>query len=558
MQKSFGVAAVVGLTALAAAHGARAQPFESVLTHPVVTIPALDNRAVATIRVNPSASRAYATAGGPPTPGSPGFLHVTIWSDKGGVQIFQAYDMPGTSGSFDVRSISEDANGNFYVAGYCSNATLVPRTFVAKFNSNLAFTWCLVWSGADTTDPRVRALALSSGNVVVIEPVNTGVTNRPQTRITCLSPSASVLWQNEYTTATCEAIRLADLFEEPGGWVYAVGRMHPTGLPSLFHNACVLAIDPDPVIAQGQAVGLWTNQSSLGFGGEYLGADIGPGGELYAAGTLTFFAAPGPGFVTQTRISRLDAFSGMAVRTDALYSNAPMLPAIGAASYVPFTNGSSWASPPVFAVAGNGAGPAGTLLRVDAFGLSFSTGTTFGGGSPVETVFHDLALDRLQAANVLLAGERIPVTAGTEEAYLVRTGPFGASACSTPWSATPTFMTTTTTAHSAVTLNGTVFCDGTPLGFVTAFSQITLPPHVFSVTVTVKKKCDAAICSGDLNQDALVDDSDFATFAPQYDLLLCADAMMPAGCPSDFNLDGFVDDDDFRIFVGAYNALICE
>lgn len=64
-------------------------------------------------------------------------------------------------------------------------------------------------------------------------------------------------------------------------------------------------------------------------------------------------------------------------------------------------------------------------------------------------------------------------------------------------------------------------------------------------------------CLGDLNADAVVDDSDFVIFAVAYNVLDCVDPAMPSGCPSDLNRDGFVDDADFVSFVGAYNRLFC-
>jgi hypothetical protein len=66
-----------------------------------------------------------------------------------------------------------------------------------------------------------------------------------------------------------------------------------------------------------------------------------------------------------------------------------------------------------------------------------------------------------------------------------------------------------------------------------------------------------AWCSGDMNLDGQVDDSDFVLFATAYNILDCADPAMPAGCPSDLNNDGFVDDADFVLFADAYNNLIC-
>ncbi|MGH7242637.1 MAG: hypothetical protein ACREJD_04400 [Phycisphaerales bacterium] len=64
-------------------------------------------------------------------------------------------------------------------------------------------------------------------------------------------------------------------------------------------------------------------------------------------------------------------------------------------------------------------------------------------------------------------------------------------------------------------------------------------------------------CTGDINKDGFVDDSDFVLFLAAYNILDCADPAMPAGCPADFNRDGVVDDGDFVLFVVAYNELVC-
>lgn len=64
-------------------------------------------------------------------------------------------------------------------------------------------------------------------------------------------------------------------------------------------------------------------------------------------------------------------------------------------------------------------------------------------------------------------------------------------------------------------------------------------------------------CHGDLNFDAVVDDSDFQTFVVAYEILGCAQPGMPQGCPADFNNDGVVDDFDFQLFIVNYNELIC-
>jgi hypothetical protein len=65
------------------------------------------------------------------------------------------------------------------------------------------------------------------------------------------------------------------------------------------------------------------------------------------------------------------------------------------------------------------------------------------------------------------------------------------------------------------------------------------------------------LCPADLNNDGLVDDSDFVVFVQAYDLLDCADPAMPPSCPADFNADGIVEDADFVAFASAYNTLVC-
>jgi len=59
----------------------------------------------------------------------------------------------------------------------------------------------------------------------------------------------------------------------------------------------------------------------------------------------------------------------------------------------------------------------------------------------------------------------------------------------------------------------------------------------------------ALTCTGDMNKDGFVDDSDFVLFASAYNFLLDR-----AG---DFNADLLTDDADFVIFAGAYDALVC-
>ena len=57
-------------------------------------------------------------------------------------------------------------------------------------------------------------------------------------------------------------------------------------------------------------------------------------------------------------------------------------------------------------------------------------------------------------------------------------------------------------------------------------------------------------CVGNLNNDRVVDDSDFVLFAGAYNELLVSFG--------DFNRDGVTDDADFVLFAGAYNDLICD
>lgn len=60
-------------------------------------------------------------------------------------------------------------------------------------------------------------------------------------------------------------------------------------------------------------------------------------------------------------------------------------------------------------------------------------------------------------------------------------------------------------------------------------------------------------CPADLNDDGLVDDTDFGIFIVAYNYLLCD----PPSCPADLNGDWVTDDSDFLIFVTAYDALLC-
>jgi serine protease len=61
-------------------------------------------------------------------------------------------------------------------------------------------------------------------------------------------------------------------------------------------------------------------------------------------------------------------------------------------------------------------------------------------------------------------------------------------------------------------------------------------------------------CRGDLNADAVCDDSDFTIFAGLYNDLISPGGPWTGG---DLNGDGNCDDADFSVFAGTYNDLIC-
>jgi hypothetical protein len=541
---------VAGLLASTASAG----PFESVLTHFIFTLPKLDNRAVATIKVNPSSTRTFVSAGGDPA-AAPGYMHLTIWNSAGGVQSFGAYDMPGISGgTIDVHSISESPSGDFYVAGLCSSSTTLSGSFVAKFNASLHPLHTIIQGATDMNDPRVEAIALSSGNIVLMDQSNPGQNNQAHTRMSCYAPNGQNLWTKEYTTPSCEVIHLADMLEESGGLILAVGTLVTS---AGFRQSCVMMIDPDPspTGAQGNALGLWVAQPSFGAFPEYVAAAMDSTGSLYAVGRLSFFAAPGPGIIDVLRATKFSPFSGMAAQTDVYYYNSPMLPDIGATTVMPNTFGGTWAQLEQLVIAGNNKSTmAASAMRLDPFfNLGYVTGDTFGNGAPSR--FSGVAIDPVQPAETVFVGDLQPTGAGSDQAYIVRTGAFGQTSCSTHWSATRTLMTTTVTPLTTVSLKLNRFCNGTTTPFITGFQMIALQLHPFSASVTVKKKCDN--CSSDLNGDQQVDDFDFVNFVAGYEVLLCTDPAMPDGCPADINLDGFVDDGDFVEFVVAYDALVC-
>ncbi|MBX3389084.1 MAG: hypothetical protein KF691_06465 [Phycisphaeraceae bacterium] len=64
-------------------------------------------------------------------------------------------------------------------------------------------------------------------------------------------------------------------------------------------------------------------------------------------------------------------------------------------------------------------------------------------------------------------------------------------------------------------------------------------------------------CRADLNDDGVVDETDYVMFICAYNLVDCDESDMPAHCPADLNDDGIVEDADFTIFSAAYNAYDC-
>ncbi|HEX8877966.1 MAG TPA: DUF642 domain-containing protein [Phycisphaerales bacterium] len=107
---------------------------------------------------------------------------------------------------------------------------------------------------------------------------------------------------------------------------------------------------------------------------------------------------------------------------------------------------------------------------------------------------------------------------------------------------------TATVNQSTITFASTTGAMAGTVGFAAFYG-----PAIDDVSVI-----ESAACVGDLNNDGLVDDTDFQIFVLAYDILDCADPAMPPQCPSDLTSDGFVDDLDFQLFAAAYDNLICE
>jgi hypothetical protein len=89
--------------------------------------------------------------------------------------------------------------------------------------------------------------------------------------------------------------------------------------------------------------------------------------------------------------------------------------------------------------------------------------------------------------------------------------------------------------------------------YTCAISVSTLCGNTTTDSAVVAATC----CPADLNNDLVVDDTDFGLFSAAYNALVCGTPAMPVGCQADINNDGFVDDFDFISFAVAYDELIC-
>jgi len=94
---------------------------------------------------------------------------------------------------------------------------------------------------------------------------------------------------------------------------------------------------------------------------------------------------------------------------------------------------------------------------------------------------------------------------------------------------------------------------GTSLPYWMVFSQNASESDLQAAASWVRVNVWQPTCPADLNNDSVVDDSDFVDFVIAYNYLLCD----PPGCPADFNGDWVTDDADFSIFAAAYDALLC-
>lgn len=94
---------------------------------------------------------------------------------------------------------------------------------------------------------------------------------------------------------------------------------------------------------------------------------------------------------------------------------------------------------------------------------------------------------------------------------------------------------------------------GMSLPYWMVFSQNASEDDLLAAASWVRANVWRPPCPADLNNDGLVDDTDFVYFVNAYNYLLCD----PPGCPTDFNGDWLTDDADFSIFASGYDALIC-
>ncbi|MGH7244525.1 MAG: hypothetical protein ACREJD_14025 [Phycisphaerales bacterium] len=85
------------------------------------------------------------------------------------------------------------------------------------------------------------------------------------------------------------------------------------------------------------------------------------------------------------------------------------------------------------------------------------------------------------------------------------------------------------------------------------FSQNASEDNLHAAASWARANLWQPTCAADLNNDGLVDDTDFVAFVGAYNYLLCD----PPGCPADLNGDWAVDDADFVLFAQQYDQLIC-
>jgi len=149
---------------------------------------------------------------------------------------------------------------------------------------------------------------------------------------------------------------------------------------------------------------------------------------------------------------------------------------------------------------------------------------------------------------------------GTQHSSLLRT--FG-------WANDPRFNDMTVQPQTITSLGNSVYMTLVPAGQLdqhlakmrivtpSAGDEIGKETTDFGVGFGRMITLQRRVCTGDFNNDGMVDDADFSIFVVAYNILDCADGAMPVGCPADITPDGFVDDTDFTRFVVAYDALVC-